>query len=634
MIIGNRLVIRHWSKTFIVTLDPRRPLTEEERSETEHALFVLTAEYEARDPQVMPIIEGLHAALFGGRFRFASRFGRDSTSHTQKSAQIERDLEQAARMGKLLIVPEARPVIRLARTEAPVAPGLGPAPEAPPTFFEVRFVDEVGEPISGLDVVITAEGKANNLKTDGDGKTRLDGVGASFASARVASVQALRDTLKPRWNQVREGELIEPSSDAPDTTVFFLRGESVESFRLESEKLRTVSVQPYVLLARLIGMFFDTNKNFLLPTALPSIKQVRSLYEQHPKSVLLVVGHTDTSGEPSINDPLSVERAESVAAYLTDDVPAWLDRYGSGVSPSKRWGAHEDRLMIGAVAGSAALAAPNPVRAFQAFHNQQSADRRPKSFEALAEDGITGPLTRGQLVADYMNADGTTLPDGVELVTHGCGENFPLDDTGEELDQDPENPERDQTDRRVELFFFDGKLGVEPPPPGKNSGPGSKQYPEWRRRSRQVRDFSLTLDTVRLRILDITQTPLARADYELRAGGVVRRGQTDDDGILVEPLVPLPNRCTLRWNLPASEDEIEEEPREAFDFSREMFLDYRKDDATNRDEAARKRLHNLGYVGGELQDAVAAFQRDFELDQNPWFDAPTDQKLREVHDEV
>ena len=55
-------------------------------------------------------------------------------------------------------------------------------------------------------------------------------------------------------------------------------------------------------------------------------------------AALLVVGHTDTTGEPEYNDRLSLERAEATNAYLTDDVDAWLTWYGTDRPPEKRWG--------------------------------------------------------------------------------------------------------------------------------------------------------------------------------------------------------------------------------------------------------------------------------------------------------
>src|SRR5262249_13404881 len=101
----------------------------------------------------------------------------------------------------------------------------------------------------------------------------------------------------------------------------------------------------------------------------------------------------------------------------------------------------------------------------------------------LSLDGVAGPETRRQLVAEYMAIDATSLPAGVEPVVHGCGENFPEDS----LSDSP----TDANDRRVEVFLFDAGLGVQPPPPGPNSGPGSPEFPEWVRRSQRTDDHIL-----------------------------------------------------------------------------------------------------------------------------------------------
>src|SRR5690606_37203010 len=70
----------------------------------------------------------------------------------------------------------------------------------------------------------------------------------------------------------------------------------------------------------------------------------RDLAQEMGPAHLRIVGHTDRSGEPSVNDPLSKKRAEAVQQYLEQDVDAWLKNYsGSGAGV---WGNREDRLMI------------------------------------------------------------------------------------------------------------------------------------------------------------------------------------------------------------------------------------------------------------------------------------------------
>src|SRR5690606_12294110 len=70
-------------------------------------------------------------------------------------------------------------------------------------------------------------------------------------------------------------------------------------------QVRMLGVVPRVVMARMRGMLFDTNKCFLLPTALEAMRKIRQIYEANNPSQLLIVGHTDTTAEPDINEPLS-----------------------------------------------------------------------------------------------------------------------------------------------------------------------------------------------------------------------------------------------------------------------------------------------------------------------------------------
>lgn len=246
-------------------------------------------------------------------------------------------------------------------------------------------------------------------------------------------------------------------------------------------QVRFVGAVRRLLLARLKRMFFETNKSFLLPGTVGAFKQLRELYRDNNPSELLIVGHTDTTAEPAINDPLSLERADMTAAYLLDDVDAWLGRFEPSVPAARRWGAHEDELMFSALPDFG----QKPAEEADLHWFQRT--------RGLEVDGKSGPKTRRQLITEYMALDGTSLRErrsfDIRITTHGCGENFPLDDGGEELDTAPPDQKEDASDRRVELFFFDAELGILPPPPGKSSAAGSTQYPEWRKRATRVIDL-------------------------------------------------------------------------------------------------------------------------------------------------
>jgi hypothetical protein len=229
---------------------------------------------------------------------------------------------------------------------------------------------------------------------------------------------------------------------------------------------------PRSVLARL-RCLFNTNRAFLLPTALPSVRLLRKLYFENAPCQLLVVGHADTRGSSDFNEKLSLERAQATVAYLKDDVDAWLGFYGSGMDAKRRWGKTEDHLMI--------IAMPD----FREKPKGEDVVRWYQRTRGLEVDGQAGKQTRGALIEEYMSLDGASLDDlvgAVDATAHGCGEAFPLDESGEEVDAAPEDERHDPSDRRVELFFFDAEFGITPPPPGETSKPGSLEYPLWRAR--------------------------------------------------------------------------------------------------------------------------------------------------------
>ena len=64
---------------------------------------------------------------------------------------------------------------------------------------------------------------------------------------------------------------------------------------------------------------FDTDKYELKPDLLPVLKNQAELLDSHFSALdVYVCGHTDNSGEQDYNQLLSLKRAESVAAYLTE----------------------------------------------------------------------------------------------------------------------------------------------------------------------------------------------------------------------------------------------------------------------------------------------------------------------------
>jgi len=357
-------------------------------------------------------------------------------------------------------------------------PPLQPDPPRPnkvvPTSFELRLVDELGASLPGVMLHVRVD-SLQPIKTDGDGRVRAESPeGRSFGSALIGDPKSVRDLLAERWTQVRGGEPLPPAAHhtfltcPPDDPLA-----DVARIQLTKNTPHTAVVCPDVVMAGFVGLFFDKNKTFLLPNAdFPGIKP---LYDANPNADLLIVGHTDATGTPEYNEVLSLERAESIAAYLRDDVDAWLRNYSASAPQERRWGSIEDQSMLHAILERDPQAASTDrVRYFQRANG-------------LADDGVIGDQTRRVLVTQYMGLDGVTVPSTMAVQSHGCGENFPRDST-EEVPVEA-SVEREASDRRVELFFFGDRLGVLPPPPGSISSAGSTEYPEWRRRAQTKHEW-------------------------------------------------------------------------------------------------------------------------------------------------
>lgn len=411
-------------------------------------------------------------------------------------------------------------------------------PDSPPPLpsYDVLLIDDVGKPLDGVPLRISRPRNEEVVTTDADGFVRFVTDEAEQGRVALADVSALKQRLGPLWDQTDRGKAASPPL-TEETTILALRGTESPEVGLDTRGSAVLRVQQYVFLARLEGMFFDLNKTFLLPSALGGLREARALYERHNPGSLLIVGHTDRSGSTSVNDPLSLERARSVAAFLSDDAATWEENYGSSVPEAKRWGRHEDEQMAGALPDFPETRAPGetPIPWFQ----------RTRGLRAGAELDAGG---RTRLIEEYMAQDGVDVNElglQIELVRHGAGEHFPLDPSGSELDADAPDDERDQLDRRVELFFFDHELGVQPKvADGSNSSASSQEYPEWRRRALELSEISAHggLRDRHVSVVLLSNSgnqPLAERSVELLVEGeppITR--QTDADGVFEQAGLP------------------------------------------------------------------------------------------------
>ncbi|REG89155.1 OmpA family protein [Winogradskyella sediminis] len=65
------------------------------------------------------------------------------------------------------------------------------------------------------------------------------------------------------------------------------------------------------------GVYFDTEKYNINAKSQETLNKLASVFSEYPETNILVVGHTDSSGNDAYNMTLSKNRAQAVTNYLT-----------------------------------------------------------------------------------------------------------------------------------------------------------------------------------------------------------------------------------------------------------------------------------------------------------------------------
>jgi hypothetical protein len=167
--------------------------------------------------------------------------GRASDATT---IDLRRRVTTALRRGALVMVVHERRSISVARVAAADAAPLGPAA---PTWFAVKLVDEIGDPLAGIEVAMRCDGVDRTVRTDATGQARLDEVYGESAQASIGDARALWRSLAPRWRELREPAPM-PSG------AHVLRGiEEVREVTLDAEVLLTIVLAPHDLVLHVVS---------------------------------------------------------------------------------------------------------------------------------------------------------------------------------------------------------------------------------------------------------------------------------------------------------------------------------------------------------------------------------------------
>jgi outer membrane protein OmpA-like peptidoglycan-associated protein len=341
------------------------------------------------------------------------------------------------------------------KSEPPPPPG--PPPKTDETWFEVKLVDEVGDPIGDVDLSINIIGKNNETKkTSGGGVVRIDPVDASFAQVAIKDIEALRDKMRGRWSKPRKAKI--PSGQAVFTRELTT---TVEAVAIENEVPATIVITPFFRCNEIAGAHFDFGRSFVRRDAVGPLASIAEDLEGEPIRKAMIFTHTDKSGSDALNKELSERRAKAIHALFTHDAGAWEDLFTnkwSGGNWSEQWGTKEVQHMLNAVhCGDDAGAAltENGVRdaaTIQAIKRFQRGDYPdvPAEQAPLETDGDPGPKTRKELFLAYAKrvsrkpvpADRFAKVNGEKYM--GCGEFNPLSISA-----------KDEQSRRGVVFIFD-----------------------------------------------------------------------------------------------------------------------------------------------------------------------------------
>ena len=275
--------------------------------------------------------------------------------------------------------------------------------------FAVQWLDELGNPLSDIKVMMRYDGRVQELTTDGSGFARVRQTPAPTAVARPKDIAALRKALRPRWAE--PGGMSDWLTAEKDGVVVtrLVRDDEPLEFRLKPEdvEVKVVSVQPFAERTPLIGGF-ELDSSFPEPGMLYLLSSAAEVAEKRKDAKAVILGHTDQSGTLAHNKKLSDQRAKAVLALLTQNL-AMFDE----IAKADDWGTMHYQSMLrgvgcnpGPIDGIWGELTEAAVETFQEEYNEGVFHRAegcpPRAHGALTVDGILGKKTKAALRDAYV----------------------------------------------------------------------------------------------------------------------------------------------------------------------------------------------------------------------------------------
>jgi hypothetical protein len=385
--------------------------------------------------------------------------------------EIGDTLRQHARHGHLRLSARPRPRVM------PVPAGDGlmnpfadePEPPTPATtWFSIVVVDDVGDPIDGVELEFNVLGEVQNVTTDGSGRARLDGMEGGTALVAVRSTRRVREILTPRWATPRT-PVVPESTEAAPVHVERL-DDHFDPIRLDKEIEATLVILPRFRCREIVATTFDFGRSFFRREGIPALAMIAEELQQDDGQVAWIFGHTDKAGPDLLNKRLSERRAKAIFAVLTHDFAKWDEMWRGTVNESpwsERWGTREVQHMLntlhcpsdnGQPLGEDGDLGSKTRQAIKRFQRKEYPDV-PDEQADLPANGNVDAATREQLFLAYAKQVARDPVDTARIAPigaspfMGCGEFNPLSLNA-----------HDRESRRAVIFVFDPAAQPQNPP--------------------------------------------------------------------------------------------------------------------------------------------------------------------------
>ncbi len=292
----------------------------------------------------------------------------------------------------------------------------------------------------------TLERIAQRERDAGNDITWEDIAKFNWGSADKAIVnEYLRDALGARLRDADKNFLISADDEPSGELLIPIR---YKKANIETNKKYVFHVtkqpappQQFLECASIPGVTFEFDKSFVRPSVVDHLAALQAALKKHPAAKVLVFGHTDKVGSETYNKALSERRANSVYAFITNDVNTWEQLY-----TAENWGIKSVQEVLADLGGPYH---PGLVDG-KSGPKTEAAIKNFQKDNGLVVDGVAGPNTRKKLFMAYMSGKHDiklTADDFLDPKHIGCGEFNPVIQT----------EEANEANRRVMFYLFDAK---------------------------------------------------------------------------------------------------------------------------------------------------------------------------------